>query len=478
MRREHIDRALGALLTVAVAYMLARSRALPLGYLHVLLVSLTSLAWPGLGMAILLIMHSYFAALNGGLMLLSAILLAPLAILSIRYWYIVPIWLLALTYTSTELSALVTIPLLFTALQYCDAVVAGYLAALYSLTLSLEASAGGGPLAVRGLLWVSGVQVVPTGNGLADAAAILGAWFSGNVLGGPNFLFQALVFTSAGILSSLLRQHLEKPWMAPAASSILVLVAFTVTSYRLSRQFEPYILLLPVAALAVGLLSYRLETMLTAKQDASSPAMSREGPANAAAPKPLEDALEGLVRALEGKAKSIIVFGPPGCGKTWVIRQALARLNLRPGLDVQVLDDGAPLGRPAGPEKLVIEVHDPEKLGQVASMMKAEVLVFVPPPGIEERRWMLRERLGGRLPEALVNEVACKTANHSLRDLAWLCEKMLEALDLGFPPEAAVRMARLQVKPQLTDELLARIDGALNDFGGLVLRPYPHGEKV
>lgn len=489
MNREHylqvIERVAAFASTILVANMLPLASGVELGLElpHLVAISSLSLLLPGLGPAAITTLCSLTLALEGGLSLVESLLLLLVAALSFRYWYASILWIASLSFLHSTLVNAAMLGAMIGLLQLVNPVSAAALMLSYSLAVSLKAcfTLPEGDPAILGMVVVAGSPVQPTGHPVLDAARVLGEWFSTNLLGSPNFLFQALIFAAAGAAPSKLREATGKGWLASLPSAFLLLAS----TYALSRKLG-----IPVAhSLLVVPLSSFIASLLVGLTHSLNLRPPRRGLSLEAPPQTLHhlrEAWKALYAALKRGEHVIVVFGSPGCGKTWLVGSVCGALGFRVArqpeaatgkvglvdLDACTVELKSLVSEflHRGARAVVVETRQPSRLLAVAKNIEVNTAIYVPLPDARSRLEVLKSELGNIVPISLISELADKTSSYSLRALSRLSRLVRELVEEeGLEPRRAVVEAIERVPPDVTPLDLLEIERFISGFEGVIV---------
>ncbi len=462
--------------------LLAAAATLGLGYLALLswgvrsseaqLVPLTaaalSLAHPGLGAAALLTLLSAGEPMPAVELLLAA----PVAVLAFRYWRQALVWALAVLLSGRN-------PLgaaLFGALLYSLAAAPPRVAATYAAFYALLTSFRWALMMPAGALSWKGAVIVEGLGGLSGSSELeaLSAWLRTNVVGRPRLLLVTLIYAAVGAAVARGGRGVGKvaAWLVPPLIAAAA-IHLQATTLGLSVGHGPTAMLAAYGALAATELR---------RLAARAPRALRQPPLAPSLVQPWR----GLCGVLRGGGRLVVVFGPPRCGKSTVVREALRACGLpsyrrAEGREVLHIEGAEAVPELAarveellerGARAIVLESSRPLALLSSLQGLRVEAAVYVPPPDEESRRLIIERAAGGLLGREEVGRLARATAAYSLGALNALCDLVVKRVREGLEPERAIELALGELPGDLTPEDVLECEAFIQSFKGVVVGFY------
>jgi len=201
-------------------------------------------------------------------------------------------------------------------------------------------------------------------------------------------------------------------------------------------------------------------------------------------PPHLHQAWTSICEMLRAGERLILVFGPPGCGKTALVREACAACGLElsslkgaedvrgkvvhienaesvPGLDTVVRN-----AIKAGARCVILETRRPRLVLARVGGTRLVKAVYTPPPDAEARREILK-RLLGESHQGLIDLLGDAVQAYSLRGLMRLAASVRRKSE-GRGEALDVAGAVHNVPPDLTPEDLAECENFVATFHGVI----------
>lgn len=431
-----------------------------------------ALLQPGLGHAATLAYVFCRLALSGGIWLTLALLILPVAVISVRQWVQSALWLAALSTLNAEVASGVAVAAMFLSLRYSTPSTAAALAALYVVSAGIRLSASLPPGGLG-----SGGFVVARGFAASDSPfESVYHWFRANLLGPPYLLFESAIYAVGGAAAAKLNAaDGGKRSLAAVAPVAAALLAHYSIAAKLGLSVDP---LPAAAALATALAgcAQHVPTLRLGRERARRPPPQ---------PPPLLQHLErawtALLTLLRRGERVILVFGPRGCGKTLLIAEACAASGLELTRDgdvrgrvvhVENAESVARLGEYVvnalrrGARCVILETARPLALAQKLGGLRVDKAIYVPPPDREARTRILALLLGGVLERSQLEKLAEATEGYSLKALMHLAERLRERP--GNALEVVEELRRDPRAPTLAVEELIDLERFMLLFKGLM----------